>query len=96
MKYLNNFNESKKPLKLIYKGSHMENDHYIKEVYCAETIEGDIIKGRKYRLYAEFETGNMLSGKCYVVFTENKVFKGFDSDYFLEEYQWYATQKYNM
>jgi len=78
-----------------HKDYSVDNDAFIREVWC-DKKEKYLTVGKKYRLYAEFETGVMISGKCFVVLCDNKEFTGFDSDYFLEEYQWDATKKYNL
>jgi hypothetical protein len=80
---------------LRYKKYSVENDNFIREVWCKQKSLY-LTEGKKYRLYAEFETGAMLTGKCFVVFNDNKEFMGFDSDYFMEEWQWTATKKYNL
>lgn len=64
------------------------NDGFLREVYCKDEAPRELTKGKKYRLYAEFPTGAMLSGKCFVVLTDNNHFIGFDSDYFIEEFEW--------
>lgn len=74
----------------------IEKDIFIREVYCNEDAPKELTKGKKYRLYAEFETGAMLSGKCFVVLSNTNDFMGYDSNYFLEEFQWDATKKYNL
>jgi hypothetical protein len=72
------------------------NDKFLREVYCCkEDAPRDLTKGQKYKLYAEFETGAMISNRCFVVLTNNNHFIGFDSEYFVEEYQWDA-KKYNI
>ena len=73
------------------------DDKYLRDIFCK--MDGDtpreLTKGRKYRLYAEFDSGVMISGKCFVVLTDQNHFIGFDVDYFLEEYQLDA-KKYNL
>jgi len=71
------------------------NENFLREVICSKR-EKNITVGKKYRLYAEFETDAMKSKKCFVVFTNIGEFIGFDSEYFLEEYQWNAEKKYNL
>jgi hypothetical protein len=93
MNHLQEFANSKKFK--IYRKYSMDNDTFIREVWCA-VKEKYLTKDKKYRLYAEFKTDAMLSGKCFVVFADNKQFIGFDSQYFLEEYQWVAVKKYNL
>jgi hypothetical protein len=74
----------------------IENDNFIREVRCKEHESGHLTRDRKYRVYAEFESGAMISGKCIVVFCDSKDFVGFDSEYFLEEFEWEASRKYNL
>ena len=72
------------------------NDKVLRDVYCCkEDAPRELTKGQKYKLYAEFETGSMLSNRCFVVLTNNNHFIGFDSKYFEEEYQCDA-KKYNI
>jgi hypothetical protein len=108
MKHLINFeslNEakrslSKKSYKLMkmrfkYRLYDIENDKFLREIWCKEHAPQFLTEGKKYRLYAEFESGAMLSGKCFIVFCDNNEFIGFDSGYFLEEYE-YDAKKYNI
>ena len=74
----------------------VEEDKFIREIWCNKKVANYLTEGKKYKLYAEFETGAMITGKCYVVLCDNKNFMGFDSDYFLEEFQWIANKKYNV
>jgi hypothetical protein len=100
----NNLNERKKYKDKIlhqyklhqYQKYDPDNDDFLREVWSDKTIPQYILEGKKYRLYAEFETGAMISGKCYVILTDHKEFIGLDSDYFLEDYQWVASKKYNI
>ena len=89
-----NLNERK--LKMKFQSYNIDNDNFIREVWCKKHAPKFLIEGQKYRLYSEFETGAMISGKCFVVLTDNNHFIGFDSGYFLEEYQWEAEKKYNL
>jgi hypothetical protein len=106
MKHLKDFNinEAKykfmnKPLKTLkaptYRQYSIIDDNFIRYVWC-DKKEKFLTEGRKYRLYAEFETGIMISGKCFIVLANNQQFMGFDSEYFLEDWQWDATKKYNL
>ena len=73
----------------------IEKDDFLRYVWCNK-YEKLLTIGKKYKLYAEFKTGAMLSGKCFVIFDNNQQFMGFDSEYFLEDWQWDATKKYNL
>lgn len=79
-----------------YHPSSTTDDVFLREVYCKDEAPRELTKDNKYRLYSEFDTDAMLSGKCFVVLTDNNHFIGFDSGYFLEEYQWEAEKKYNL
>ena len=94
MNHLQEFESSRKKTRLFRKYS-IENDKFIRYVWCVKK-EKYLTKDKKYKLYAEFETDAMLSGLCFVVFSDNSQFTGFDSQYFMEEYQWEATKKYNL
>jgi hypothetical protein len=85
-----------KLLKMKYRTYDVQHDKFIREVYCNEHAPKFLTEGKKYRVYAEFETSAMLSGKCLIVFTDSNEFMGFDSEYFLEEFQWDASKKYNL
>ena len=78
-----------------YRDFSVENDKFLRYVWC-DKKEKFLTEGKKYRLYAEFETGAMISGKCFIVLANGQQFIGFDSEYFLEEWQWDATKKYNL
>jgi len=96
MNHLKKFENSKsRKSTRLYRKYSIENDNFIREIWCIKK-EKYLTEGKKYRLYAEFETDAMLSGLCFVVFTDNGQFTGFDSKYFMEEYQWVATKKYNL
>ena len=75
----------------------IESDKYLRDVFCkgGDNTPRELTGGHKYRLYAEFESGVMISGKCFVVLTDQNHFIGFDADYFAEEYEWDA-KKYNI
>lgn len=96
-----NLYEAKKTIQELRLGTKfnpysIENDEFLREVYCCkEDAPRELTKGKKYRLYAEFQTGSMLSNKCLVVLTNNNHFIGFDSGYFVEEYEWDA-KKYDI
>jgi hypothetical protein len=104
MKHLSEFeknNTSKKLLNMINRripksnnAYDVKHDKFIRKVICGNKEENLTI-GKSYNLYAEFNTGAMLSGKCFVVFDNTNNFVGYDSDYFLEEYQW-DSRKYNL
>jgi hypothetical protein len=104
MKHLSEFeknNTSKKLLNIINrryinmnKLYDVKHDKFLRKVICSKKEE-KLTVGKPYNLYAEFNTGAMLSGKCFVVFDNTNNFVGYDSDYFLEEYQWYS-RKYNL
>lgn len=79
----------------LHRDYDVDSDNYLRYVWC-DRKESNLTINKKYRLYAEFETGAMISGKCFVVFDNNNNFMGYDSDYFMEEYQWVATKKYNL
>jgi hypothetical protein len=103
MKHLSEFenNKSRKFLNALTRKSlnlnkvyDVKHDKFLRNVICAKKEE-KLTVGKSYNLYSEFNTGAMLSGKCFVVFDNTNNFVGYDSDYFLEEYQWDA-KKYNL
>ena len=102
MKHLSEFekNDNRKILNILNrrislnKEYDIKNDKFLRVVICAKKEE-KLTVGKSYHLYSEFNTGVMLSGKCFVVFDNTNNFVGYDSEYFLEEYQWDAT-KYNL
>lgn len=82
-------------LKTKFNPFNLENDKFLRMVYCKDDAPKELTKGKLYRLYAEFETGAMLSGKCFVVLTDDNHFIGLDSGYFIEEYE-VDAKKYNL
>jgi hypothetical protein len=97
MKHIQEYTTERKRVSLkIHKDYSTENDDYLREVVCVKKLSRYIMEDRAYRLYAEFDTGAMISGKCYVILTDNNEFIGIDSEYFLEKYQWEAIKKYNL
>ena len=74
----------------------IKDDKILRNVWARENAPKELTKGKKYSLYAEFETGAMLSDMCFVVLTDNNQFIGFDSNYFMEEHEWVASNKYNL
>jgi len=76
----------------------------IKYVWAIETIverrskssvKHGIIKGKKYEVFSEFETDEMLSGLCYIILTESNNLMPFDSKYFITDLE-YESKKYNL
>jgi len=95
MNHLQDFDNINERKTKLYRKYSIDNDKFIREIWC-NSKEKFLTYGKKYRLYAEFETGAMISGKCFIIYADNKQFMGFDSLYFMEEYQWDATKKYNL
>ena len=54
-----------------------------------------IVKGKKYEVFAEFDTDMVSSGHVYVILTENSKFVGYDSDYFISDME-HEIEAYNV
>ena len=51
-------------------------------IYRNNTTVVIILKNKVYDLFAEFLTEKMFCGKCYIILTEQNIYKGLDADYF--------------
>jgi len=58
-------------------------------------VKQGIVKGKKYKVFSEFETDEMNSGLCYIVLTESNNLMPFDSKYFISDLE-YESKKYNL